>query len=716
MREGTRGSAAAVALAFLFTVLFSPMQAHAATDRIIVVGDSISQGSSGDYTWRYRLWSGITQSGAGGVSMVGPRTDLFDNVRSTSGSQHYAVSFGQKAHAATWGSTFADELPRVTGRVTSASATVAIVQLGTNDMSYSLTPSQTVAAAEKMVSHLRAGNSRIKIVIGEVPNTYNPFTGSYGLVNEGASYASGVRSMAARLTTATSPITVASTRSGWDAKTHTYDGTHPNPSGEAVLANAYLRSLASLSVIPKAPTLSTSLSWNVQGPAPTLAPATESLKVSWNRVSTGSSAMYIRYRWDGLSEWQELPYPVGDPQGDAWTLKPIAGGGDYEVQLKPNKYLMTGKYGGSTTKFVPGVKPGAAQNVRVSPHSGSDGNGLSASWSAGASASGYYLRYGYAYHPSATVSWTDLPYPVADTKWTIKGLKNGHYTRVGVQSIRGFERGPVAYSSPGRVPGVAAGAVQVSIGDSFISGTGVPPYYDSACQRSANAWPSLVFTEWTGSGGNFACGGSTMDQMIAPAGGGKHTGQLDKLTSTIKSTSAPSRVLVSIGGNDMKFTDKLKSCVFGNCGSTQETKWNAEVDGLQPEINRTLAKVRAAAPYSDIYILGYPSIVTQNVDPSPHLVCQGLKGEGPMINRVTARLNAALQKGASQASIWSNTSATQSTFKGREWCNSGHIDGDWLNYPTVDDWSAEPQTAHPNGAGTFQQALVATNYLIQRSG
>jgi lysophospholipase L1-like esterase len=714
---------ATIALALaVATFLTTPQIARSlANEKIIIVGDSISQGSSGDFTWRHRLWQGITQVRADGVSLVGPRTDLYDNVRSTSGSQYYAAAFAQKAHAATWGSSFADENPRVSGRVAAAGATVAIVQLGTNDLSYSLTPVQAVAAADRMVTELRAGNPSIKIVIGEVPHTYNHYTEEYSLIAQGTEYASGVRAMATRRSSSASPIVVAGTRSGWDAAFHAYDGTHPNPSGEAILANAYLRSLAQLNVIPNAPTLNTSISWPVRGPAPTLTPSTESLKVSWSRVSTGASAMYIRYRGSEWNDWQELPYPVGGQYGDSWTLGPIAGGETYDVQLKPNKYMMTGVYGGSTRSYVPGLTPSAATNVTATPvrSDTSDSTyGLNVSWTPGDLATGHYIQYGYVFNPGQAITWQGLPYPTTGSSWKLMGLKHGHYTRVGIESVRGLVRGPVAYAPTTRVYGVASNAVQVWIGDSYISGTGVPPY-DDDCQRSRNAWPNLVLQAWTYRAYNLACGGSTMDQMVAPAGGSKHTGQLELMTAILKGATnnvSPRRIYVSISGNDMNFDDKLATCALSSCAGL-ESQWNQEIDALQPEINSTLAKVRAAAPYADIYLLGYPSIVDLNVDPRMPPVCATLSQEGGVVERVTFRLNSALQNGAdrSSARIWANTVSAQARFAGKEWCNGGAET--WINYPQgewPDFWNIEPWTAHPNGTGTYHQAVTASEYVVRR--
>ena len=44
--------------------------------RIMVVGDFISQGYAGDYTWRYRLWEWL-RAGAVDVDFVGPYSGTF---------------------------------------------------------------------------------------------------------------------------------------------------------------------------------------------------------------------------------------------------------------------------------------------------------------------------------------------------------------------------------------------------------------------------------------------------------------------------------------------------------------------------------------------------------------------------------------------------------------------------------------------------------------
>ena len=43
--------------------------------RILIVGDSMTQGSAGDWTWRYGLWKHLDDADVD-VDFVGPNDDL----------------------------------------------------------------------------------------------------------------------------------------------------------------------------------------------------------------------------------------------------------------------------------------------------------------------------------------------------------------------------------------------------------------------------------------------------------------------------------------------------------------------------------------------------------------------------------------------------------------------------------------------------------------
>lgn len=75
--------------------------------RILVVGDSVTQGSAGDWTWRYRLWRHLQATSAVPVDLVGPRDDLYDHRARTSGNHDYVDPAFDTQHAARWGTNLA---------------------------------------------------------------------------------------------------------------------------------------------------------------------------------------------------------------------------------------------------------------------------------------------------------------------------------------------------------------------------------------------------------------------------------------------------------------------------------------------------------------------------------------------------------------------------------------------------------------------------------
>ncbi|YAL82429.1 SGNH/GDSL hydrolase family protein [Dermacoccaceae bacterium W4C1] len=434
-----------LSLAFLVAGL-APVAAADEPVRIMVVGDSISQGSSGDYTWRYRLWQGIAASGASGVSLVGTRDDLHDNVNSLPGSQYYAIDFPQKRHAALWGSTFQAENPTIAARVRSTGATVLAVQLGHNDLRYTLTPEQTIEQARATIAAAREANPSITIILGEVTPGWDPFAGQPVIAQQAAAYAAALPALVAQTSTEQSPVLIAHTAAEWIPSRHTYDGSHPSPEGEAVIARAYLRVLVDLGVIPQSEQGPLpAYTWQVAAPAPQLSAGPDSVRVAFSRESTGASAMAIRYRRAG-GDWTELPYPVGRADGDTWLLSDLVDEGVYEVQLKPIKYLMSGLWGDSAWATVHDPKPGPATSTSATR----SGSALRLTWTPGRNAEVSRIGVGQGYRPGqGFLLHQQLPYPTVETQWSLQNVRFGPRTVATVQAWRGPVAGdvvPVAVS------------------------------------------------------------------------------------------------------------------------------------------------------------------------------------------------------------------------------------------------------------------------------
>lgn len=236
----------AVVVALVVTFVGAPARAETGEDpadqaptRILLLGDSVTQGSSGDWTWRYRLWQHLTASGAS-FDFVGPRDDLWDLRTGGPGASSYADPAFDRDHAARWGmwAGFLDE--PVADLMADHQPDVLVVMLGVNDLIWSDDPPEAVA--ERMgaiVDTARASNPDVAVVLAEATQTSFPdvpaFNAALAAVAEGRS-------------TGASPVVLADTTAGYDGAADTWDGSHPNARGEARIAAEVADALAVLGV------------------------------------------------------------------------------------------------------------------------------------------------------------------------------------------------------------------------------------------------------------------------------------------------------------------------------------------------------------------------------------------------------------------------------------------------------------------------------------
>lgn len=319
--------------------------------RILIAGDSLTQGSSGDYTWRYRLWSKLARTAPGRVRFVGTRATLYDNVAGRQGSSYYAAPFTGRRHSALWGTTYRAQAGAVRAQVLATSPTVLVVGLGLNDLMYTSSPEQAMADVRAYVSRARRAAPGLDVVLVPPPHRYDPYSGRYHLTDETAEFERLLRDLAETRSTRSQRIEVAAARKGWDPAWHTWDGTHPNPTGEALIAQRVSAALARLGIGTRAPDIFTARAWNVPAPAPDVTTEPWSATLSWSRTTTGATGMFIHYRPAGGDQaWRKLPDAVGDP--DSWTIHGLESR-TYEFRLVPNKGAMVGRPGPVTRATVP---------------------------------------------------------------------------------------------------------------------------------------------------------------------------------------------------------------------------------------------------------------------------------------------------------------------------------------------------------------------------
>ncbi|MEW2396870.1 GDSL-type esterase/lipase family protein [Streptomyces sp. NPDC046862] len=205
--------------------------------RFMPVGDSMTIGSAGEHTWRYRLWQHLCATYGGPFRIVGPRETLYDKVTDTPTSYAYADPEFPRAHLAGWGEGWLHMAPLITEAVRTHRADVLLVSLGLIDLGFYTDADQTAQNVRGFVAAARLGNPRVRMaVLPVIPNiraeSDAPFAAEVTRFNELLGKAT------ADLDEPRSPLLLASPPS-YDIHRDTYDGTHPNASGEHRIAAAF---------------------------------------------------------------------------------------------------------------------------------------------------------------------------------------------------------------------------------------------------------------------------------------------------------------------------------------------------------------------------------------------------------------------------------------------------------------------------------------------
>jgi hypothetical protein len=206
--------------------------------RFMPVGDSMTIGSAGEHTWRYRLWRHLRDTYGGPFAVVGPRETLYDKATDAPTSYEYADPAFPRAHLAGWGEGWQHMVPLIGEAVRSCRADVLLVSLGLIDLGFYTNAEQTAENVRRFVAEARAARPRVRIVVLPViPNVRaadDPsFAAQVDLFNV------LLAKSLADLDEPRSPLLLASPPPSYDINLDTYDGTHPNASGEDKIAAAF---------------------------------------------------------------------------------------------------------------------------------------------------------------------------------------------------------------------------------------------------------------------------------------------------------------------------------------------------------------------------------------------------------------------------------------------------------------------------------------------
>ncbi|MFE6802799.1 GDSL-type esterase/lipase family protein [Streptomyces sp. NPDC057681] len=213
--------------------------------RFTFVGDSMTIGSAGELTWRYRMWQHLRAAyGDGAFEIAGPRETLYDKTANAAVSHDYADADPAfpRAHLAGWGEGWLHMAPVIEEAVALARTDVLLISLGLIDLGFYTNAEQTAQNVRRFVAGARAANPRVRMVLLPViPNvraeTDAPFA------TEVAHFNMLLAKAVADLDSGRSPLLLASVPESYDIHVDTYDGTHPNASGERKLADTFARAM-----------------------------------------------------------------------------------------------------------------------------------------------------------------------------------------------------------------------------------------------------------------------------------------------------------------------------------------------------------------------------------------------------------------------------------------------------------------------------------------
>ncbi|MFC8512923.1 SGNH/GDSL hydrolase family protein [Streptomyces sp. NPDC057257] len=206
--------------------------------RFMPVGDSMTIGSAGEHTWRYRMWQHLRDTYGGPFALVGPRETLYDKAAGAPTSYEYADPDFPRAHLAGWGEGWQHMAPLIAEAVRSCRVDILLVSLGLIDLGFYTNADQTAENVHRFVAEARSANPRIRMaVLPVIPNvratTDAPFAAQVTRFNE------LLAKTVADLDEPRSPLLLASPPPSYDINLDTYDGTHPNASGEHRIAAAF---------------------------------------------------------------------------------------------------------------------------------------------------------------------------------------------------------------------------------------------------------------------------------------------------------------------------------------------------------------------------------------------------------------------------------------------------------------------------------------------
>jgi len=481
-----------VVLCSVLLVPAQPVLAVSPPVKVMLVGSSTTHGSAGDFTWRYRLWKHLTDSGVA-VDLVGPSSRLYDNVHSTGGafveSDAYADPAFDRDHDARWG-RFLGSFPGfpaggaeiIGGDVGVYLPDYVVVMLGLNDLVWFATRAPALVAAdmEAFIVNARAARPDVRLVLVAVQPTKQAL-GDPALAARIADYNQRLSDLAGSRSTAVSPIAYVAPPPGFQpdytvTPHDTYDGTHANARGEIRVAAAVANMLSSrFGLGPAYPVVLDGVATGpVLAPVLSCTPGDMKVTLSWTESPGATGYWFQRRRVGGA--WDPPVYQLTMANSPlANTL--LVNGVTYEYRLQTAKWYDKGVYS-NVCAATPQPPPAAPTGLTATANGSGE---VTLSWAPPAGSGLWYV----VYQRDATAgeaAFTRLPLPIMTCCTATIGrgyLLHHHVYEYKLAASNATGEGPTSnvasVTAYYDVPAAPSGLVATANGDASVTLTWTGP-------------------------------------------------------------------------------------------------------------------------------------------------------------------------------------------------------------------------------------------------
>ena len=182
--------------------------------------------------WRAYLWQKLQQAGIKNTDFVGTLPGqgcgfTYDGENEGHGG-YLAVNIANQNQLPPW--------------LSSSKPDIVMMHLGTNDVWNNRSPQEITTAFSKLVDQMRAQKSSMKILVAKIIPMNPPNCAECG--KRVVALNAEIEKWAAGKTSNQSSIVVVDVWTGFDTKTMTGDGVHPNDAGNKKLADSWYSAVA----------------------------------------------------------------------------------------------------------------------------------------------------------------------------------------------------------------------------------------------------------------------------------------------------------------------------------------------------------------------------------------------------------------------------------------------------------------------------------------